>query len=72
MSITRIKRVEKILQQIEETASESMTQIDLTKDQEVTYRWIAERNRRTQLRVQLYAAADVANSIDTIDLGVRG
>ncbi len=63
----RIKTCTQILEQLEEAASESMPVL-LAGDAsvEAQQRWNAERNRRTELLVQLYCAHEVSSSVGSI------
>ncbi len=65
----RIKTCHEVLMQLEEQATESMgfiVQPGSDRFEEAHARWVAERNRRTALLVQLYCAHEVSSSVGSI------
>ena len=63
----RVKVCAEVLEQLEEAASESMPVLLVgVSDPEANARWVAERNRRTELLVQLYCAHEVSSSVGSI------
>jgi len=62
----RVKVCAEVLEQLEDAASDSMPVLVGVSDPEANARWVIERNRRTELLVQLYCAHEVSSSVGSI------